>query len=251
MIIGEYDWNYDHLTWALKPKQKSKILITIPHDTIPSFELDGFFKKRKNGCLGRDTHVWPIAKDIALKIPINIIRGFIPRAYVDFNRSISSTELPAILNNKQNDVACNDENLISFYKYYHKTIKDIIKLIISNFNKKQCLLLDFHGFKKQPQYGEYDIILGTRNRQTIFSDIDKKLANFLITKGYSVFLPQETPLMPGKIDQMSGQFTAAHYSNKYKINTIQIEIHSKFRVREGEKIGKQLANDFSEFLCSL
>ena len=57
--------------------------------------------------------------------------------------------------------------------------------------------------------------------------------------------------MPGKIDQMSGQFTAAHYSNKYKINTIQIEIHSKFRVREGEKIGKQLANDFSEFLCSL
>lgn len=182
---------------------------------------------------------------------INAVRGLWPRGFIDYNRA-----WPVGINyyadpNRKPQIAVEDENLAIFYEFYHTRIDNIITHVINKFCVSSCLLLDFHGFTAQPPYGEFDLILGTGNRKTIFfNDIDVLLYEFFSQKGYKVFLPREES--QGRLeDEYAADFTTRHYAEKFGINAIQVEIHSKFRNREGEESGKKLSKDFAGFFAKI
>ena len=250
MFVKGYQWDWENFCWRFQAINGSHIVITVPHDVIFPADLYGFFESREDGCFGADRQVWPIVKDIMLQTKVHSVRGFIPRGMIDFNRYITSNE-KKIFGCKETQIAFKDNQLRVFYDQYHSSIDRLLESSIEVFGGKRVLLLDFHGFNRQPSYGEYDIILGTLNRKTLYSDVDQLLYDYLMQKGYRVFLPKEESVIHGKVDFMNGQFTVYNYSMKYKVSAIQVEIHSRFRVREGADMGRQLSVDFAEFFAHI
>jgi N-formylglutamate amidohydrolase len=200
---------------------------------------------------GRDMNVWPIAKDIIQTYHANAIRGLLPRAFVDYNRSWPEPINYYPKTQKEVHTALDDERLSHLYIYYHDSISRILKGSINQFGKENVLLIDLHGFSKQPPYSPsvgFDLIIGTGNRATVpHGDIDIRFAQYMSKLGYSVFLPKELSLGLEE-DYYSADFTTRHHSESLNINVLQIEIASKFRKKEGECIGKKLSADIAEFL---
>jgi N-formylglutamate amidohydrolase len=109
------------------------------------------------------------------------------------------------------------------------------------------LLLDFHGFSSEPDHDEYDIVLGTDNRSTVFSEVDRQLFEFLESRGYRILLSSKKKIKEDE-NRYNGGFTICHHSHEFGINAIQIEIARHFRTKEGEKRGKKLSYDLAEFV---
>jgi len=235
------------MVWTFESIVGSPIVITVPHDRgFHPHDLLGLFKERGKGVKGRDIHIWPIVKDILLEVRVNAVRGLFPRHFIDYNRSLEGINYYPVSNGEP-QTALDDERLKPFYNHYHQQIANFLERTIRLYREKGCVLLDFHGFSKQPAYGDYDLIFGTGNRITVKSDVDKALANFLLTRGYRVFLPAQETL--GQLEDMySADYTVRHYAEKFDIDAIQIEVAKSFRVLEGKKIGRKLSADVAEFL---
>ena len=248
MLFEKYEWVDNNFTWVFKPVKKSPVIITVPHDVFSHSDLVGFFKARSAGVSGADKHVWPIVKDVLFNSRVNVVRGLFPRLFVDYNRSIDGNRYGICASRKRVEPAFEDEKLKCIYDFYHQNVGKAIKEGIQQYGRRNCLLMDFHGFIKQPLYGEYDLILGTGNRATVInSTVDIKFARFMSDKGYKIFLPAETSVSSTTGDDFSGDFTVWHYSKKFGIDAIQLEIAKKFRVFEGKDIGEKLASDIAEF----
>ena len=240
----------ENSTLLFKAKNNSPVLISVPHDGFPHNEFSGLFEPRKIGYFGRDLRVWSVAKDILALVSINAIRGLMPRAFVDYNRAwpVGINYYP--LTQKEVHTALVDERLVPTYEYYHASIDRILTSSIETFRKEHVLMIDLHGFSKQPPYapeGGFDLIFGTGNRISIpHGDIDRRFATFMTNLGYKVFLPQDTTV--GAIeDYYSADFTTRHHSEKHNVNVIQIEIASRFRMQGAQDIGKKLSADFAMF----
>lgn len=239
--------------WGLvcKTKKIGPVTISVPHDGLITADLDGFFEKRKIGYHGRDLHVWPIAKDILQRYPATAIRGLIPRAFVDYNRAWPEGINYYPLAQKEVHTAFDDARLVSAYRYYHSSLEQFLESSVKVFTKQEVLLIDLHGFAKQPPYAPkngFDLILGTGNRITVPNGyVDQNFEGFMRKKGYKVFLP--TTLNVGPVeDYYSADFITRHYSEKFNINVLQIEIASRFRKKEGKELGQKLSADIAEFL---
>ena len=63
----------------------------------------------------------------------------------------------------------------------------------------------------------------------------------------SFFLPKENTVVEGKKDHFQGGYTIKKYSEKFRIDAIQIELSSKFLVEENVKIREKLLKDFANF----
>ena len=220
-------------------KKASPVIITIPHDGIfHNSDWQGIIGFRERGCIGRDKNTWPIVRDIIfLTNKLSVVRGTFPRAIIDYNRADDNSSIPALI----------DPRMQQFFSNYHYAIEFFIKRALKAYEKHRCLLLDIHGFDKQPDNEMYDIILGTDHRQTIQSgsDIDSQLAFFLRSKKYRVYLPTKESISGEKY---TGAYTICQHSVKYGINAIQIEIAKKFRMRNGLELGKKLSADLAEFI---
>jgi N-formylglutamate amidohydrolase len=245
MFFEMHQWTCEEFTWVFEAAEGSPIIITVPHDRgFSSYDLYGLLESRENGIKGRDKYVWPIVKDILLGAKVNAVRGLLPRTFVDYNRPPDKTS--GYSSEEEIQIAFDDPRLRGFYGHYHQTIAQLIRKAIEKFGLRKCLLMDLHGFSLQPPYGEYDLILGTGNRITVNSDVDQRLADFLATRGYRIFLPAEKPIGPSE-DKYDAEFTTRHYAQEFGIDAIQIEIAQKFRVLEGIEVGQQLSADMTEF----
>lgn len=236
---------------VFETRKTSPVLISVPHDGLPFNAFSGFFEPRKTGYRGRDLYVWPVAKDIIVSANINAIRGLMPRTLVDYNRAWPEGINYYPLTQKEVHTALDDARLVPAYQSYHASIDRILKKSIRKFGKEKILLIDLHGFSKQPPYapeGGYDLIFGTGNRASIpWGNIDESLASYMTSLGYKVFLPTDTAVGPVE-DYYSADFTTRHHSEKHKVNVIQIEIASRFRRKGASKLGQKLSHDFAEFI---
>lgn len=236
---------------VIEAKKGNPVIISVPHDGILTNDLTGLFETRKTGCRGRDVHVWSIAKDILIQSGIHAVRGLMPRAMVDYNRAWPEGINYYPITQKEVHTALDDENLTPAYYHYHNTIDRLVGLGSRKFGKENVLLIDLHGFAKQPPYapeGGFDLILGTGNRISIpHGNVDQEFAHFMRERNYKVFLPEAASL--GKFeDYYSADFTTRHHSEKHKINVIQIEIASRFRASNALELGQKLAQDMADFL---
>lgn len=191
---------------------------------------------------------------------VDAIRFLFPRAYVDVNRARPGEEnLCADLSHQ---TGFDDPNLQVVYDWYHGELERLIRRSISVYGADNVLLLDMHGFSKQPSfvfdgggvdvYLPFDLIFGTANRSTIhYGAIDRRFASFMTRKEYAVFLPQEKPICPDGDPYSAGHITRL-YARKYRINAIQIEISAIFRRidihGDARERGEKLVGDIAEFL---
>lgn len=233
--------------------EPTPIVISIPHDSLPTQNFNNFFLPRKSE--GRDLNIWPIVRDIMLDYPTHMVRGLMPRRFIEYNTGypINTNYYP--LSGKEKIAALADQRLIAQYQYFHDTIKRLIAESKKAFSLKECLLVDMHGFGNQPEYAPpvhgFDLILGTGNRSTIkHGNIDKHLAKYFSDLGYNIFLPQETNVREIE-DAFNGGYIVRHHSKESNINAIQIEIAPRFRNRDGKDIGQKLAKHFTTFFSSI
>lgn len=238
---------------VFEAKSVSPVILSVPHDGLPFQAFSGFFDPRKIGHRGRDVFVWPIAKDILLQSAVSAVRGLMPRTLVDYNRAWPQGINYYPRTQKEVHTALDDVKLVQMYECYHNAIDSLVDKAVENFGKSGVLLLDLHGFSRQPSYapeGGYDLILGTGNRISVpHGNIDEIFAEHMMRHGYRVFLPKEIGVGPEE-DAYSADFTTRHHSEKHGINVIQVEIASRFRQRGAQEIGQKLSRDFAEFLRS-
>lgn len=217
--------------FVLRIEVDSPVLLTIPHDGLSANDFDTFFARRKDpdDVLEKDMRAWHVARYINAHIPIaSMVRGLMPRPMIDYNRSDS-------------DGAFVDDRLARYYYLYHEHIQRLVEQALTAYGK--CLLLDIHGFVGQPDFGEFDVILGTKHRTTVVSDIDKDFATFLRDRGYGVYLPTEDEI---EGEKFIGRFTVAEHSQP-GIDGIQVEIAKRFRVKDAA-LRRELARSIREFL---
>lgn len=252
-------------TVVLSHTQPSRIIISVPHDCLRVNDFLHMFQPRKNGAIVRDLYVWTIVNDIVWQclrseMKIDATRFLLSRSYVDVNREAQG-ELN-LCPDTLGQTAFDDPNLASVYWQYHGELEKLINQSIHEHGAENILLLDMHGFSKQPQfacdhggvdqYSPFDLILGTASRKTInHGEADRLFASFMARKEYTVFLPEEKPILAGGDPYSAGHITRL-YAKKYGINAIQIEIASTFRrvdmSRDAKERGQKLARDIAEFL---
>lgn len=125
---------------------------------------------------------------------------------------------------------------------------------IAEKNDNHGLLIDLHGFTKQPFFGEFDLILGTGHRKTVGNtDIDHKFASFMAERGYGVYVPSE--------ESVTGELYGATLPRNLiqKMNMrglsatvgLQIEIARHFRTADATERGKQLSRDLGDFVSNI
>ncbi len=250
-VINE---NFTEIWQAKKP---SRIVITIPHDGIPNYKWPDKKRDRRKGVIGGDPLVWLIAKDILfgsgrLKIReyVSVVKGNIPRGVVDLNRRWPRPQ--SYYKGQRAQLALENPRYAVVYRQYHGSIKRLLSESIESYDREGCLLVDLHGFSKQPDYAPkngYDLILGTGNRTSIYyGDIDLTMGEYLQSKGYQVFIPGDKSASHQKEDLYAAEFTTRYYAEKFKINAVQIETAHEFRDKKlGIKIGPQLSRDLTSF----
>ncbi|MCL5091140.1 MAG: N-formylglutamate amidohydrolase, partial [Patescibacteria group bacterium] len=244
-----------------KSTRPNRIIITVPHDVKPNYTWPD--KPRSKGVLGGDPSVWLIAKDlifehegeerVLVQDHISIVRGLAPRGVVDLNRCWP--EEKSYYKNELPEPALENLRYAPIYRHFHSTVSRLIELAIEVYGREKCLLVDLHGFSKQPDYapeGGYDLIFGTGNRQTIlYKDVDRRMGEFLKECGYNVFVPEEMPERGRQEDLYAAEFITRGYSERFGVNAIQIETAHKFRDKvEGKEIGPKLSRDLVNFLDS-
>jgi N-formylglutamate amidohydrolase len=241
---------------VLSHPKASRVVISVPQDTLMPNDFLGSFARRKRGIHGRDRHVWPIVHDcvrLALKrsMRIDTVRFLFPRAFIDANREAAGG--PNFDDETLGQTAYDAPELSSVYETYHGEIARLIGRSCRRFGSEKILFVDMHGFGVQPERlapRTYDLILGTASRTTIsHGSVDRSFAGYMRERGYTVFLPEEQPVC-SEGDPYSAGHTTRFYSRRFGVNAIQIEIARRFRVREGEADGKRLAADMAEFFIA-
>ena len=203
----------------------SPIIITVPHGGMKqrySSWLENFFQPRLKAnynqstkeipaseriVLGGDFQIWHLVADILKEHPANAVMGLLPRLFIDYNRFIP-------------EIAYTDKRLKTYYEYYHKCISKIIERLL--LNHKKVILLDMHGFFRQPLNDKvFDFIIGSNNGETSPNGIDSFIYEQMKSK-YQIFCADKDGL-PKECDSYKGDTTNLYYYEKYNIDTLLIE----------------------------
>lgn len=227
----------------------ARVTLSIPHDTLEPELFSGLVPKRSAGVHGRDRRVWFVARDIARVVPVQIVRGLLPRGVCDYNRFRPpgiSYELDPSLSAQ---TAFDDEAVAPFWAAYHEAVR--LRLYRTHGAGIRPLLMDFHGFGRPAPYGDFDIILGTGNRTTVFSDIDFEFGEWLSTHGYDVFVPREEPMIANQSDYMDADYTTRSIAQDLGFDAVQVEIAHRFRSDDAGERGRRLAIVIADFIRGL
>lgn len=233
MQINGYTVRQQDFVHSCLPKEPARILLTIPHTPMLSRADAAFlFTPRARGIITDDDNVTAISSAVQRQLRVGAIRGMLPREFIDLNRATSNAQRES-LGIRDKALAYADPSLEVVYTRYHGAITEEVRRMIQHHGASKCLVLDLHGFFKQPSYapeGGFDVILGTLYRQSIpHGNPDHDLAGFLGQAGFRVFCPETTPTREGRGDLFSGGFTCAHHAQQQTINVIQIEFAPALR----------------------
>ena len=212
----------------------------------------GPIPRRMNGILGIDKGTIGLArKIISLMDKPSYIISNVQRSKIDMNREESAAY--------PEDSTLAEE----IYQFYHSKIKELIEYNISTFN--HSLLVDIHGFEKDKRpegYRDVEIILGTENLKSLFSepipqkDWDKNIRGKIINK----LLHLNIPIAPGHARRKEYVLTGGYITQQYgvsqipKSQAIQIEFSDRIRLHDKtlkEKVLSNLVQIFSEEFYSL
>lgn len=154
------------------------VLLSVPHDgTLDS--IGGVPLALYSGSKPRDFAVRPVARDIF----IHILR--------------SSRKSPDLLIQRVHRSFISSQ----IQSYFENKVINFLSEPTSSYRGEmgKVLLIDLHGFTKQPEFGEFDLILGTGHRQTVGeSSVDYDFSSFMMDRGYRVYVPSEKPI-PGEL----------------------------------------------------
>ena len=216
------------------------LIISVPHGG--TLEIDGI-PNRTEGVLGIDKATIELTQELNFLLkklsrkyfstqqtPSSIVSK-VRRKQIDLNRIQSEAYLP------------NSNFAERIYLFYHDKIREVILENINKFNKS--LLLDLHGFEKdkRPQgYRDVEIILGTNNLASFFSEpvSVKNRANNLRGTIIKKFIDLDIPIAPGhprrKEYVLMGGYTTRKYgaSEIEKSQAMQIEISDRIRIYDKE-----------------
>ncbi len=233
------------------------LILSVPHGGI--LECDSI-PQRTKGVLGIDKGTIKLAKNLIKQISINFkneklrfktpfyISSRVRRSKIDLNRS----EYEAY---NQNSFLARE-----IYRFYHDKIKEWVFKNLEKYNRS--LLIDIHGFEKDarpPGFRDVEVILGTNNLESFFSepiqkrDWEKNIRGKIIQK----LLLLDIPIAPGhprrKEYVLTGGYTTTQYgaSRIPKSQTIQIEFSDRIRLYDEnlkKMVIKTLAHVFFEDL---
>lgn len=239
----------DCFVFTVEPERPARVVLSVPHDGLRASDVESLFVRRADGVTKRDLHVWPLVKDIFLTAPAAAVRGLMPRDVIDYNRAWP--EPVAYYRGAEPQIAFDDPGVAGSYEAYHAHIARLLAAGAEAHGRSGVLLLDMHGFSRQPPYAPaegFDVILGTGNRRTMrCGEPDRRLARHLETRGYRVFLPGAEGVSAQE-DLYAAEHTTRHHAATLGVNAIQVEIHHRYRCREGGERGQRLARDIAEFV---
>jgi N-formylglutamate amidohydrolase len=224
------------------------LILSVPHggktiiDEIP---------ERKNGIRGIDKNTIEIAVELIeqiksvyelhdneAKIP-SYVFSLVSRKNIDLNREKST----AFVNTS---MLANE-----IYQYYHSKLNEYIYLNLEQFNKS--LLVDIHGFEsnRRPHgFRDVELILGTNNLKTLFSEPLPKKEQGKNVRGKIIkrFNKIGIQIAPGHHLRREYVLTGGFITKKYGANniknsqSIQIEFSDKIRIKDEELRRKVLIN---------
>ncbi|MBN1801343.1 MAG: N-formylglutamate amidohydrolase [Candidatus Lokiarchaeota archaeon] len=230
------------------------IILSVPHDGRIECEN---IPKRTSGILGFDKGTMKLAKDLTdwfVKIsqerigkshtPSQVVSK-IRRSQIDLNRSPNQAFY------EKSDIAS------KIFKKYHDTIRNITTENISKHGIS--ILIDIHGFeshKRPPGFRDVDVILGTDNLKSFYSEDIPKLQwnNTIRGKLIRKFLKLGVPIAPGnpweeEIVLKGGYIVQEHgASNNPRSRAIQIEFSDRLRLRNEDLKNLVLKNLAEQFL---
>lgn len=214
------------------------LIISIPHGGTLECEN---IPKRSQGILGIDGKTIELAKILVERvkkkfetqnkennIPSYVISK-VRRSKIDLNRE----ETEAFVQNS--GIAK------QIYNSYHEKIKEFVMANVRFFTRS--LLIDIHGFEKNkrpPGFRDVDIILGTNNLESFFSEPThrKNWGNNLRGEIIQKFLDLEIPIAPSHPKRKEYVLTGGYITKKYgasqipKSQAIQIEFSDKIRIQD-------------------
>lgn len=217
------------------------LIISVPHggllvcDSIP---------ERSNGISGIDKGTIEFSKDLIKHLK----RNFKIKASGKNNPSylISKIRRSQIDLNRDKSVAYVQTSLFAqeIYNFYHNKIKELIHSNLECYNRS--LLIDIHGFEKKsrpPGFRDVDVILGTNNLDSLFTesipkrDWGKNIRGKIIQK----CLELNIPIAPGHPRRREYALTGGYITHRYGAShflagskTIQIEFSDKIRIYDKE-----------------
>ncbi len=225
------------------------VTLSVPHDTLSGYELQGLVPERARGVRGKDKLVWPVVRDVVIQTPAAVVRGLLPRSICDYNRAEPPGVCYDFYGSREPDAAYESPAVAVLWRAYHEAISR--RLTLARRAGLRPLLLDMHGFGRPAPYGEFDLILGTGNRASVGSDVDLRLGEHLSRAGYRVFVPKERPRVPGVDDYLDAEHTVRWHAVSDGVDAIQIELSRRFRVPEAGAEGRRLSACLAEFLIGL
>ncbi|MFX0040296.1 MAG: hypothetical protein ACFFCY_00815 [Promethearchaeota archaeon] len=235
------------------------LILSIPHGG--SLECDSI-PQRNTGVLGIDKGTIDLAKNLIKAINnifINEGLGFKTPFYISSRVRRSKIDL-----NRSEHEAYDQNSFLAreIYNFYHNKINE---WVFTNLEKyESCLLIDIHGFERDarpPGFRDVDIILGTNNLESFYSEPIKKrnweknIRGILIQK----MLQLDVPIAPGHPRRKEYVLTGGYITTQYgasripKSRTIQIEFSDRLRLHDEnlkQKVIKALAAIFFEDISS-
>jgi len=222
----------------------------VPHGGSLEYEE---IPNRRTGILGSDKNtielvldLYQIISELTSKTPSYVIAN-LRRSKIDFNRE-EKKAFPA-----------NSKSARSIYREYHKKLKELVCYNIETFN--YSLLIDFHGFEKhkRPQgFRDVELILGTRNLETLFKNpvFKKDWGNNIRGKIIKEFLKLNINIAPGhprrKEYVLTGGYIVQQYgaSNISKSQSIQIEFSDRIRLYDTD-LKQKVLEHLARILCKI
>ncbi|MFX0080529.1 MAG: hypothetical protein ACFE94_02150 [Candidatus Hodarchaeota archaeon] len=229
------------------------LILSVPHGGTLECEN---IPKRTSGVLGIDGETIEIAK-----ILIALIQTFFKQQYSQFNTPsyiISKVRRSKIdLNREESEAYVQGSNIAKqIYNFYHKKIEEFVLDNLKIYERS--LIIDLHGFEKAnrpPGFRDVDIVLGTNNLESFYSekipkkDWGKNIRGRIVEK----FLELSIPIAPSHPKRGEYVLTGGYITKKYGASLIpnsqalQIEISDRIRVQDGE-LRKVVLNALAKIL---
>lgn len=229
------------------------LIISVPHGGTRNIKI---IPTRSEGIVGIDKKTKEIALELIKTIEIlhqskyAIIKS---PSYIISNIHRSKIDL-----NRKETEAYDRTSILAkeLYQYYHNKVKGLIYYNLSKFNRS--VMLDIHGFEKKniPKgYRDVDIILGTNNLETLYSEpiTQKFWGKNLRGKIIKTFVKLGVSIAPGHQRRKEYALKGGYITQKYGASeiegsqTIQIEFSDRIRLYN-DKLRKKIIDTFANLL---
>jgi len=214
------------------------LIISVPHGGTLECEN---IPKRSHGILGIDGETVEIAKELMGLIKTNFREQNFKLKFPSY--IISKVRRSKIDLNRNEAEAFNPSSFIAreIYISYHNKLREFVIDNLKLFNRS--LLIDIHGFEKdkRPQgFRDVDIILGTNNLESFFSEplLRRDWGNNIRGKIIQKFIDLGISIAPGHPKRREYVLTGGYITKNYgasqipKSQAMQIEFSDRIRIKD-------------------